>query len=82
MSQSEQKIVQYLNEAHATEVGLVRVLAVADRDDAARHATARGSEKHLRETEAHAERVQARLGELAPRAAIRCWPASGSWRRR
>ena len=26
MSQSEQKIVQYLNEAHATEVGLVRVL--------------------------------------------------------
>ena len=26
MSQSEQKVVQYLNEAHATETGLVRVL--------------------------------------------------------
>ena len=26
MSQSEQKIVQYLNEAHATEIGLTRVL--------------------------------------------------------
>ena len=37
MSQSEQKIVQYLNEAHATEVGLVRVLqsqiAMAPRGD-------------------------------------------------
>jgi ferritin-like metal-binding protein YciE len=68
MSQSEQKIVQYLNEAHATEVGLVRVL----RSQIAM--TPRGSyrtglEKHLRETEAHAERVQARLGELAPTSA-------------
>jgi hypothetical protein len=26
MGQSERKIVQYLNEAHAAEVGLVRVL--------------------------------------------------------
>ena len=26
MSQSEQKVVQYLNEAHASELGLVQVL--------------------------------------------------------
>ena len=65
MGQSEQKIVQYLNEAHATEVGLVGAL----RSQIAM--TPRGSyrtglEKHLRETETHAERVQARLAELAP----------------
>jgi ferritin-like metal-binding protein YciE len=64
MDRSEQKIVQYLNEAHATEVGLAQVL----RSQIAM--TPRGSyrtglEKHLRETEAHAQRVQARLGELA-----------------
>ena len=33
MSQSEQKIVQYLNEEHALEVGLAQVLRYADRDD-------------------------------------------------
>ncbi len=33
MSQSQQKIVQYLNEAHATEVGLDARAAIADRDD-------------------------------------------------
>ena len=32
----QQKIVQYLNEAHATEIGLDARVAVADRDDAAR----------------------------------------------
>jgi ferritin-like metal-binding protein YciE len=63
MSQSEQKVVQYLNEAHATEVGLVGVL----RSQIAM--TPRGSyrtglEEHLRETQSHAERVQTRLGEL------------------
>jgi len=57
-----------LNEAHATEVGLVRVLqsqiAMSPRG---RYRT--GLEKHLRETEAHAERVQARLRDLSqPRA--------------
>src|SRR5688572_16916806 len=65
MSQSEQKVVQYLNEAHATEVGLVRVL----RSQIA--VTPRGSyrtglEQHLRETQTHAERVRTRLGELGP----------------
>jgi ferritin-like metal-binding protein YciE len=63
MSQSERKIVQYLNEAHATEVGLVRVLQsqIAMTPGGSYRA---GLEEHLRETEAHAERVQARLGEL------------------
>jgi ferritin-like metal-binding protein YciE len=57
------KLVQYLNEAHATEVALVRVL----QEQIAM--TPRGAyrsalEKHLRETRSHAERVDARRGEL------------------
>jgi ferritin-like metal-binding protein YciE len=63
MTQSQQKIVQYLNEAHATEVGLVRVLqaqiAIAPRGE---YRT--GLERHLRETRNHVERLQRRLGEL------------------
>jgi ferritin-like metal-binding protein YciE len=63
MSRSEQKVVQYLNEAHATEVALVRVLqsqiAMTPRG---RYRTA--LEKHLGETRDHADRVQTRLGEL------------------
>jgi len=63
MSNSEQKIVQYLNEAHASELGLVNVL----RSQIAM--TPRGSyrdglERHLEETRGHAERVQRRLAEL------------------
>ena len=68
MSQSEQhkqhrKVVQYLNEAHASEQGLVRVL------QAQIAMTPRGSyrgalETHLRETRDHARRVERRLGEL------------------
>ena len=63
MSQSEQKLVQYLNEAHATETGLVRVL------QSQIAATPRGSyrdllEKHLDETRKHAERVRSRIDEL------------------
>ena len=68
MSQSEQqrqhqKVVQYLNEAHASEQGLVRVL------QAQIAMTPRGSyrsalEAHLRETRDHARRVERRLGEL------------------
>jgi ferritin-like metal-binding protein YciE len=65
MSQSEKKIVQHLNEAHATEVGLVRVLQ-SQIAMTPRGSYRTGLEKHLRETEAHAERVQARLGEVAP----------------
>ena len=63
MSQSEQKVVQYLGEAHASEIGLVSVL----RSQIA--ITPRGSyrdglEKHLAETRKHAGRIQQRLGEL------------------
>ena len=63
MSQSEQKVVQYLGEAHASEIGLVSVL----RSQIA--ITPRGSyrdglEKHLTETREHAGRIQQRLGEL------------------
>ena len=63
MSQSQQKLVQYLNEAHATEAGLVRVL------QSQIAMTPRGSyrdllEKHLGETRNHAERVRDRIGQL------------------
>jgi len=63
MSKSEQKLVQYLNEAHASETGLMNVLqsqiAVTPRG-AYRDAL----ERHLDETRDHARRVQKRLGEL------------------
>jgi ferritin-like metal-binding protein YciE len=63
MSQSDQKLVQYLNEAHATEAGLVRVL------QSQIAMTPRGSyrdllEKHLDETRNHADRVRNRIKEL------------------
>jgi ferritin-like metal-binding protein YciE len=68
MSQSkqrkqQQKIVQYLNEAHATEQALVRVL------QSQIAMTPRGSyrsalETHLRETRDHAARVERRLQAL------------------
>jgi ferritin-like metal-binding protein YciE len=63
MSRSEQKVVQYLQEAHATEVGLVRVLQsqIAMTPDGSYRT---GLEKHLQETREHAERVQVRLREL------------------
>jgi ferritin-like metal-binding protein YciE len=58
-----QKLIQYLDEAHATEAGLVRVL------QSQIAMTPRGSyrtalERHLRETRDHARRIEARLGEL------------------
>jgi len=63
MGRTEKKIVQYLNEAHATETGLVREL------QAQIAMTPRGSyrdalESHLRETRVHATRVRARLRRL------------------
>ncbi len=63
MSQSEQKVVQYLNEAHATEVGLVSVLQ-SQIAMTPRGPYRTGLEKHLEETRDHARRVQERLGEL------------------
>ena len=60
---SKTKIVQYLNEAHASEVGLVRVLqsqiAMTPRGDY-RDAL----ERHLRETREHARKLETRVREL------------------
>ena len=63
MNKPEQKVVQYLSEAHAGEVGVVSVL----RSQIAM--TPRGSyrdglEQHLGETRRHAQRTKQRLGEL------------------
>ena len=78
MSRSEQKVVQYLTEAHAHEMGLVRVL------QSQIAMTPRGSyrtalENHLGETRDHAERVAARA-ELSAAAPIR-WRRSSIWPR-
>ncbi len=68
MSQSkqqkeQQKVVQYLNEAHATEQALVRVLQ--EQIAMAPSGTFRsGLETHLDETRNHAERVARRLEAL------------------
>ncbi|HVF77233.1 MAG TPA: DUF892 family protein [Solirubrobacteraceae bacterium] len=64
MTSSEKtKIVQYLNEAHAMEVALVRVLQeqIAVTPSGAYRSAL---EKHLRETRSHADRVGDRRGEL------------------
>jgi ferritin-like metal-binding protein YciE len=63
MSQSQQKTLQYLNEAHAHEQALVRVL------QSQIAMTPRGSyrtalESHLGETRDHADRVARRISEL------------------
>src|SRR4051812_33372361 len=63
MSNGKQKVLQYLDEAHASEVALVRVL------QSQIAMTPRGSyrsalETHLGETRRHAARVETRLGEL------------------
>ena len=62
-TEAEQKIVQYLNEAHASEQALTRVL------QSQIAMTPRGSyrdalETHLRETRDHAKRLEKRLKEL------------------
>ena len=63
MSQASKKLLQYLDEAHASELGLVRVLqsqiAMTPRG---RYRTA--LEKHLGQTRDHAERLQTRMREL------------------
>jgi ferritin-like metal-binding protein YciE len=63
MGQSEQKVVQYLNEAHATEVALTRVLQ-SQIAMTPRGTYRSGLEKHLEETRSHADRVQQRLADL------------------
>jgi ferritin-like metal-binding protein YciE len=61
--QQEQKIVQYLNEAHGAEQALVRQLQ-AQIAMTPRGQYRDGLETHLGETRRHAERIERRLGEL------------------
>ena len=61
--QQEQKVVQYLNEAHGAELALVRQLQ-AQIAMTPKGQYRDGLETHLRETRRHAERVEARLSEL------------------
>jgi ferritin-like metal-binding protein YciE len=63
MNTAEQKVVQYLNEAHASEHALVRVLQ-SQIATTPRGAYRTGLEQHLGETQEHAERVGQRLKEL------------------
>jgi ferritin-like metal-binding protein YciE len=63
MSQPNQKILQYLQEAHASEVGLVRVLQ-SQIAMTPRGSYRSGLETHLRETRSHAERLRDRMREL------------------
>jgi ferritin-like metal-binding protein YciE len=63
MNQTDQKLIQYLNEAHATELGLVRVLQ-SQIAMTPRGSYRDGLEKHLGETRDHAERVQKRIADL------------------
>src|SRR4051794_17337695 len=63
MNADRQKVVQYLNEAHATEQGLTRVLQSQIAMTPAGSYRS-GLEKHLTETRDHAERVAERLEAL------------------
>jgi ferritin-like metal-binding protein YciE len=63
MNKSQQKIVQYLNEAHASEQALIRVLQ-SQIAMTPRGSYRSGLETHLRETRDHAARVAGRLEAL------------------
>ena len=63
MSQASEKLLQYLNEAHASELGLVRVLqSQIAMTPQGRYRNA--LEKHLSQTRDHAERLRSRMREL------------------
>ena len=80
MVDAQQKVVQYLNEAHASELALVRVLQ-SQIAMTPRGTYRTGLETHLRETREHAERVQQRLSELDAELESACWPPPASRRR-
>jgi ferritin-like metal-binding protein YciE len=63
MTNATQKIVQYLEEARASELGLVRVLQ-SQIAMTPRGKYRNGLETHLRETRDHARRIEERLKEL------------------
>jgi ferritin-like metal-binding protein YciE len=60
---AKEKLLQYLNEAHATEHALARTLE-AHIAVAPRGSYRTGLEKHRGETKEHAERLERRMGEL------------------
>jgi ferritin-like metal-binding protein YciE len=62
-TQQKQKIVQYLNEAHGSELALVRQLQ-AQIAMTPKGQYRDGLDTHLQETRRHADRVEARLAEL------------------
>jgi ferritin-like metal-binding protein YciE len=63
MDKAQQKVVQYLNEAHATEQALIRVLQ-SQIAMTPRGSYRSGLETHLSETRGHAARVARRLEAL------------------
>lgn len=63
MGKSEQMLSQYLQEAHATETGLVRVLQ-SQISMAPRGSYRTGLETHLKETRDHARRLEERLSDI------------------
>jgi ferritin-like metal-binding protein YciE len=63
MSTYEQKVVQYLEEAHATEVALIRVLQ-SQIAMTPRGSTRTALEEHLDETRSHADAVRGRINGL------------------
>jgi ferritin-like metal-binding protein YciE len=63
MNQSEQKVLQYLEEAHAMESGLVRVIQAQIRMTP-RNGYRRALESHLTATRDHAHKLGTRIGEL------------------
>lgn len=63
MNKSEQKVLQYLDEAHASEVGLTRTLQ-AQILMTPRGEYRRALESHLLETRDHARRIDRRRSEL------------------
>jgi ferritin-like metal-binding protein YciE len=65
MSKAEQKVVQYLTEAHASELGLVQVIQA--QIAMTPHGSYRDAlDKHLDETRDHARRIELRLADLGP----------------
>lgn len=59
----QQKVVQYLNEAHAMELAMVQTLT-AHISITPRGNYRTGLERHLRQTRSHAERIERRLQQL------------------
>ena len=65
IADAHSKLIQYLGEAHATEVGLTRVLQ-SQIAMTPRGRYRRALEAHLDETRSHAERVRVRMREIGP----------------